>query len=420
MFIICLLGLLTACGEQTAATGWSEAQMAKAVWDTQGAEEFYLLRYGEEDFSLYVSDVYRIDPADLAGGAVLYAGGISAREIAVLRLADANGTSGAASALKLYIDDRAGAFAGYAPEQYGIVEGSGTASRGTYVALLICPDQRAAQDAFAACFASDPPDGEPVGSPVQAAAPAAAPAEDDAAPADSHPEDDAVPAEPRPEDVPPAPEPDVPRDDPGIPAPKPEPEPEEAPWSYDRERLVAAWQSGDRSGLPEEDLAILEICDQIPALTDDSLTDYQRELALHDWMLDWAEYDPGALSSGPQGSPMPHNDNPYGFFTGRKGICLGYAATFQLLMDFSGIPCIIVSGTSHQGTSDHAWNIVELDGERYCVDVTWDDPVAYGALPASITHLYFNVTSEFLRLTDHQWDESAVPEAEGTALAWIS
>lgn len=206
-------------------------------------------------------------------------------------------------------------------------------------------------------------------------------------------------------------------EEPDAPPEEPDREPPE-PWSYDSARLVSAWQNGGREGLPEEDLAILEICDQISALSDSSLTDYQRELALHDWMLAWAEYDPGALDNNPQGSPMPHNDNPYGFLTGKKGICLGYASTFQLLMEMSGIECVTVHGMSHGNTEEHAWNLVKLEGDWYAVDVTWDDPVASFSVPRSMAHQYFNVTSEYLRQTDHQWDASAVPEAEGQALSW--
>ena len=31
---------------------------------------------------------------------------------------------------------------------------------------------------------------------------------------------------------------------------------------------------------------------------------------------------------------------------------------------------------------------------------------------------YFNVTSDYLRETDHQWDYLGVPEAEGTRFFW--
>ena len=47
-----------------------------------------------------------------------------------------------------------------------------------------------------------------------------------------------------------------------------------------------------------------------------------------------------------------------------------------------GIPCIlgIGKGTNSQGnTENHAWNYVELDGNWYAIDVTWDDPITNGS-----------------------------------------
>ena len=419
IYMLCLLCLLSACGKQEPAeTEWSEAQMAQAIWDAQGPGDYQMLRYNYEDFFRYVTDVYHISRTSVTGGAVFYAGGISAREVAVLHLTDDAAADEAKTALDTYINDRAGAFAGYAPEEYAILEQSGTASRGAYAALLIGPATEAARAAFEACFTTQPPAEEPT--------PPAAPAEPEPAVPEPPPEE-AVDPEQEPVDLPeepdPAADPQPAEEEPAAqpePEPAAEPAPPPEPWSYDLDRLVSAWRSGDRSDLPEEDLEILAVCDQISPLTDGSLTDYQRELALHDWMVSWAEYDPGALSSGPVGDPMPHNDNPYGFLTGKKGICLGYATTFQLLMEMSGIECTIVHGTSHGGTAEHAWNMVRLDGELYCVDVTWDDPVSSFPIPlhSILAHQYFNVTSAFLRQTDHPWDEAAVPEAVATDYAW--
>ena len=59
---------------------------------------------------------------------------------------------------------------------------------------------------------------------------------------------------------------------------------------------------------------------------------------------------------------------------------------------------------------------VYLDGDWYCVDVTWDDPT--GAARNGRHHRYFNVTSAYLRETDHQWDYRNVPEATAAAYAW--
>lgn len=412
--------LLCACQareEPPVQTAWSESQIARALWDSQGeGEAAGNIVSGGEEFAAYLTDYYRIAPEGVQGGAVLYAGGVSAREIAVLRLADEEAAGEAETALNAYIHDRAGAFAGYVPEEYAVLEQSGTVSRGAYVALLICPDQGAAREAFAACF-TDPPPEEPPQPAVPAVAPTQEPLEDGPS-AGEQPEPEPIPEpEPEPEPVPePTPEPEpepVPE-----PTPEPEPEPEPAPWQYDRERLVSAWRSGERAGLATEDLEILAVLEQLPALADDTLSAYDRELALHDWMVDWGEYDPGALSHDPVGEPILHNDDPYGFLVGRKGICRGYASTFQLLMELCGIECVTVRGTSHAGESEHAWNLVKLEGAWYAVDVTWDDPVASFPVPGSMSHRYFNVTSEYLRRTDHQWDAADVPEAEGTDLAW--
>ena len=41
-----------------------------------------------------------------------------------------------------------------------------------------------------------------------------------------------------------------------------------------------------------------------------------------------------------------------------------------------------------------------------------------GAVSERTAHRYFNVTSDYMRSASHQWDETAVPEAAGTAYAW--
>ena len=364
-YIAALLCLSTACGGQKeegpAQTDWSPAQMARAVWDSQPALEGYPLASGDEDFEPYLRDPLGVDPADVAEGAVLYAGGVNAQEVVVLRMAEEEDVEDALKTLADYADARAGAFAGYAPEQYDIAEGAAVAERGQYAMLFIVPDQDAARDAMAGCFLLPPPE-EPPAVPVSGE-PDPVPEPEVPVPA-PEPAPDVEP-EPVPEPAPvPEPEP-APAPEPGPdpetdPAPEPDPEPPAEPWTYDQARIVTAWTSGDRTGLYQEDLDILAVLEQIPALTDPDLSLYQRELALHDWMLDWAEYDPGELSSGPVGEPMPHNDDPYGFLTGRKGICTGYASTFQLLMELCGIPCLTVNGTSHGGADEHAWNLVQL------------------------------------------------------------
>ena len=59
--------------------------------------------------------------------------------------------------------------------------------------------------------------------------------------------------------------------------------------------------------------------------------------------------------------------------------------------------------------------MVELDGEWYCADPTWDLIGGADRLPegfdTSKLFSYFNVTSDWMAQTDHQWDYDSVPEA---------
>ena len=268
----------------------------------------------------------------------------------------------------------------------------------------MCGDTAAAEEAFSACFTQAPPAEETA--PQESAQPPAP----DPTPT---PTPTPVPAETEaPAPVPTATAPAV------VPTPVPTAPPAE-PWSYDEAQLLAAWERGDWSGLAEEDRAILDVCAQVISdVVPADGSDYEKELAVHDWMVAHGSYDSNTLSQLPDFRENPNNDNPYGFLVDGKGICLGYASTFQLFMDLLGIQCITVQGTAHGGTSDHAWNQVCLDGDWYCVDVTWDDPTTYGTVSERTAHRYFNGTSGFLRDTDHQWEASGIPEAEGTAYAW--
>ena len=363
----CLLLSLAACGggEEDVETAWTPLQMARAI---------------------------------------LAAGGASAQEIAVLRLTEQADSDGAADALRAYLEARTGDFTGYLPEEAALLEDGAVVARGDWLALLVCGDTAAAEEAFSACFTQAPPAEETA--PQESAQPPAP----DPTPT---PTPTPVPAETEaPAPVPTATAPAV------VPTPVPTAPPAE-PWSYDEARLLAAWERGDWSGLAEEDRAILDVCAQVIAdVVPADGSDYDRELAVHDWMVAHGSYDSNTLSQLPDFRENPNNDNPYGFLVDGKGICLGYASTFQLFMDLLGIQCITVQGTAHGGTSDHAWNQVCLDGDWYCVDVTWDDPTTYGTVSERTGHRYFNVTSDFLQDTDHQWEASGIPEAEGTAYAW--
>lgn len=106
----------------------------------------------------------------------------------------------------------------------------------------------------------------------------------------------------------------------------------------------------------------------IASCVTDGMSDYEIAKALHDYLALNNEYDMRYYSGS-----MPYvSYTAYGALVNRTSVCAGYALAYERLMDQVGIPCEYVTGMTTNGY--HAWNIIQIDGEWYHVDVTWDDP----------------------------------------------
>ena len=71
-------------------------------------------------------------------------------------------------------------------------------------------------------------------------------------------------------------------------------------------------------------------------------------------------------------------------------VCDGYSRAFKVLCDKLKIPCVLVDGyalTKADGPGEfHMWNSVQIDGQWYGVDVTWNDPTVKGIDAAKSGH----------------------------------
>lgn len=354
------------------------ARLAAAVLDSQEDGEAYSL-LSAEDIEFYLTQIYGVPAGTM--GLVYTVDGVDAREIAVLYT---SGGENAAAALETYREERYGDFFGYAPDQAQLAQEGLVLENGGWAVLLLCIDPEAAREAIDKTYSE----------------------------LALHPYDPDETAYDWTQYY----------DQRGWRIFDPPGDHDMTP--YDNSAILAAWTSGDTSGLDETQKAIYDACRTVfsEVITED-MTDVEKELALHDWLVDHGDYDRTAV--GDSETFQPHADDPYGLLVEGYGICLGYASSFQLLMDLAGVECITVAGAGSGSSRDHAWNMVRLEGEWYCVDVTWDDPVFSGNpvfYPSQwLTerhHKYFNVTSDYMRETDHQWDYDNTPEATATAYSW--
>jgi transglutaminase/protease-like cytokinesis protein 3 len=81
-----------------------------------------------------------------------------------------------------------------------------------------------------------------------------------------------------------------------------------------------------------------------------------------------------------------------------KEICEVYAKSMQLLLDKAGIYNYLVLGDVETDgkIEHHMWNIVNIDGKNYHLDVTWNDTT----FDEEICYMYFNITDDDI-LKDH-------------------
>ncbi len=139
---------------------------------------------------------------------------------------------------------------------------------------------------------------------------------------------------------------------------------------------------------------IEQVKDQI--LANRSGNTYDDIKMVHDYLVDNIEYDTTISQDNIY--------NVYGALINRTAVCEGYARSFKYLMDELGIPCTLVigQGTNAQGqTENHAWNYVQINGNWYAIDCTWDDPVSTtGYVSQSSRYRYFlKGSNEFMQ--DH-------------------
>ncbi len=159
-----------------------------------------------------------------------------------------------------------------------------------------------------------------------------------------------------------------------------------------------------------------QLADQI---SKDFETDIERVRAAYTWIAYHVQYD---IQEGnfPSYSYVSEEDRivkeqKYAaklskrVITKKKAVCEGYSYLFKTVCESLQIKTTVVTGASktlsrdigRRYNSDHAWNIVTIDNQKYFIDVTWASTLNMSK--ADINYYYF-MTSPELFILDHYPD----------------
>ena len=141
----------------------------------------------------------------------------------------------------------------------------------------------------------------------------------------------------------------------------------------------------------DEDIVIMkQRLDQLTAAADACCeSDLEKAVYVHDWLVQNLAYDTEYVEDG-----LIDDHNARNALVDGPTVCEGYAKVYALALNRLDIPAVLVTSS----TLNHAWNMVELDGQWYQVDCTWDDPTtANSDLLGRCLHENMLVTTDSLK-----------------------
>ena len=183
---------------------------------------------------------------------------------------------------------------------------------------------------------------------------------------------------------------------------------------YNSDQLYYAIQNGAKPTFPDGDspakLAYERAKSILREICDDEMTEYQKTLAIFDWLCYNVSYDHNLLDlTNVETTQELYNYRGFYIegvlFDKGQAVCDGIGKVFALFCGIENIECYKVTGTVEN--EGHAWNKVALDlngdtvKEWYAVDATWSDLVGANDNIETLRHKFFLVTDNFLIENKH-------------------
>lgn len=155
--------------------------------------------------------------------------------------------------------------------------------------------------------------------------------------------------------------------------------------------------------------SIMEIADQLESID----PSYETVKAVYDYMIDNCTYDELNL-----------DQSLCSVMLEKSGVCASFSKAFEFIMQCLGIPCTVVYGrlTQSEGmlntTLGHEWNLVQINGQWYHVDVT--SGIAVSAEDGIPDYRFLCTTTEEILKTHTIENPVPIPECNSTDLEFYN
>lgn len=144
----------------------------------------------------------------------------------------------------------------------------------------------------------------------------------------------------------------------------------------------------------------------VAALVTEDMSDYEKALILHDYLILHADYD-HTYTCYTAADILLHG----------SGVCQAYTLAYEELLDRAGIENDTETGY------DHIWNMAKLDGEWVHIDCTWDDPSNENDPDAHYeNHEFFGITNYALEgIRSHEcYNKPHIATSVERSYAWMT
>lgn len=171
----------------------------------------------------------------------------------------------------------------------------------------------------------------------------------------------------------------------------------------DATRMLAAHRNPAlRRELNSRERRALDVAEQrVQALLQPEMGDLEKVRAIHDDLVKRTRF---RLAAGGDAAAV---------LLEGEGLCEAYARAALLLCRLAGAPCRLVCGMAKRR---HVWNMVQVNGQWYHMDVSKDDPSPLAG-SKEVHYRYFCRTDEEMART-HHWKRDGLPSTPSSPLFW--